>query len=86
MSGKKLSRERRMVGLTQHKLSQATGISVGRISFAETGRCELTSEEKQRIREVLRGNLLRAAEYLEARKLAIVRKVVGDRNAKIISL
>ena len=49
-----LGKKRRMVGLTQHQLSHETGIPVGRIVFAETGRADLEPSEVEKIQNVLR--------------------------------
>lgn len=49
----KLRKQRRMLGLTQHRISILTKIPLGRIVYAETGRTKLTAEEVERIRVVL---------------------------------
>lgn len=49
----KLRKQRRMLGLTQHRLSVLTRISLTRIAYGETGRIELTDDEVQRIEHVL---------------------------------
>ncbi len=46
-----------MLGLTQHQLSQETGIAVGRIVFAETDRIVLEPHELDRIRSAFRRRL-----------------------------
>jgi predicted transcriptional regulator len=53
-SGRTIQRKRQLVGLTQHTLSKATNIPVQRITFAETGRVDLTPDELDRIWNVLR--------------------------------
>jgi DNA-binding XRE family transcriptional regulator len=50
----KLKKYRRMVGLTQHALSRLTGIPLGRLVYAETGRLKLTDEEIQLIKSAIR--------------------------------
>lgn len=52
-----IARRRRMLGLTQHQLSQETGIAVGRIVFAETDRIVLEPHELDRIRSAFRRRL-----------------------------
>jgi hypothetical protein len=49
----KLKKQRRMLGLTQHRISSLTKIPLGRITFAETGRIKLTATEVARIQDVL---------------------------------
>jgi DNA-binding XRE family transcriptional regulator len=49
-----LAERRRMCGLTQHQMARETGIPIGRIVFAETGRTELTPAELTRIKSVLK--------------------------------
>ncbi len=49
-----LARKRRLVGLTQHSLSEATGIPVARIAYGETGRIVFEPTELDKIRAVLR--------------------------------
>lgn len=49
----KLARQRRAMGLTQHKLGRGAGIPRWKITFAETGRTKLTADEVQRIEQVL---------------------------------
>lgn len=49
-----IARRRKMCGLTQHALAEATGIAVSRIVFAETGRLDLEPTEIETIRNVLR--------------------------------
>jgi transcriptional regulator with XRE-family HTH domain len=49
-----LAKRRRMLGLTQHQVAQATGIPVNKIVFAETGRCILEPSELDAIRSVLK--------------------------------
>jgi predicted transcriptional regulator len=53
-SGKTISRRRRLVGLTQHALAKKSRVPVQKITFAETGRAELTPEELNRIWSALR--------------------------------
>jgi len=55
-----LGRRRRMVGLTQHDVAKATGISVSRIVFAETGRIDLEPAEVEKVHNVLRQRARRA--------------------------
>jgi transcriptional regulator with XRE-family HTH domain len=50
---KKLRELRRSTGLTQHELARLTGMSVGRIAFAETKRLTLTASEIEKIRLTL---------------------------------
>jgi predicted transcriptional regulator len=49
-----LGKRRKSVGLTQHQLSRETGIAVGRIVFAETGRVDLEPFEVEKIQSVLK--------------------------------
>jgi predicted transcriptional regulator len=49
-----IARMRRRTGLTQHQLSEETGIGVNRIVFFETGRLALLPDEVDRVRSVLR--------------------------------
>jgi transcriptional regulator with XRE-family HTH domain len=67
--GRSLARKRRQLGLTQHDLARAVGISVNRLVFAETGRVTLEPETLHKIRHVLRKHarrMLRKLEELEA--------------------
>jgi len=50
---RKLARQRRMMGLSQHELARLTAIPFSRICWAESGRRKLTYEEVQRIKSVL---------------------------------
>ena len=59
-----LAKKRRMVGMTQHNLARQTGISIGRIVFAETGRVALTPEEVERVQNVLRQRARKALEVV----------------------
>jgi transcriptional regulator with XRE-family HTH domain len=49
-----LAKLRRRTGMTQHQLSDETGIAVGRIVFFETERSELLPQEIDKVRSVLR--------------------------------
>lgn len=49
---KQLARQRRAMGLTQHRLGHDARIPPWKITFAETGRVKLTPEEVQRIKDV----------------------------------
>ena len=60
---KTLKKNRRMVGLSQHELAKRTGIRVGRIAFAETGRRTLTATEIEKIQAAI---ARRAAEVVAA--------------------
>jgi DNA-binding XRE family transcriptional regulator len=67
--GRSLARKRRQLGLTQHDLAKAVGISVNRLVFAETGRVLLDSETMHKIRHALRKHarrMLRKLDELEA--------------------
>ena len=44
---------RRMSGLNQYGLAGRSGVSRTRLSLAECGETELTSEEEQKIRKIL---------------------------------
>jgi predicted transcriptional regulator len=57
-----LGRRRRMVGLTQHDVAQATGIPVGRIVFAETGRIDLEPAEVEKVETCLKKRARKAME------------------------
>lgn len=49
-----MARRRRSLGITQHQLAKDSGVSVGRISYAETGRLELTPDELDSIQAVIK--------------------------------
>lgn len=49
----KLKKQRRMVGFTQHALSRATGIPLGRLVYAETGCTKLTIQEIEQIKSAI---------------------------------
>lgn len=55
-----LGRKRKMCGITQHQLARDTGIPVGRIVFAETGRADLEPNEIEKVQDVLRKRARRA--------------------------
>lgn len=48
-----LRQRRKLCGFTQFELARATGLPPWKITFAETGRCRLTSEEIEKIKGVL---------------------------------
>jgi predicted transcriptional regulator len=50
---KTLKRQRQLLGLTQHELAHSAKISPWKITFGETGRVRLTSEEIQRVKTAL---------------------------------
>lgn len=52
--GRTLANRRRLLGLTQHDVSQQARIPINRIVFAETGRCDLEPEEVERVWDVFR--------------------------------
>jgi len=58
LTGKKahefIARKRRMVGLTQHELARQSNLSVSRLVWFETGRCDLEPEELGRIKDALK--------------------------------
>jgi hypothetical protein len=64
---KKLAKQRRMLGLSQHELSRRADVKFSRLTFAETGRVRLTESELDRIRLVL---------TQRARRIAIALAVV----------
>jgi transcriptional regulator with XRE-family HTH domain len=64
--GRTISRKRKLVGLTQHSLAQASGVNVQRISFAETGRITLEPEEINRIRKALKNRAAKAMDAVSA--------------------
>ncbi len=49
-----LGKKRRMCGITQHQLSHETGIPIGKIVYAETGRVDLEPSEVAKIQNVLK--------------------------------
>jgi predicted transcriptional regulator len=49
---KQLKRRRKQLGLTQFDLAKKARVQYSRITFAETGRCQLTTEEIHRIENV----------------------------------
>jgi len=49
---KELKRRRKQLGLTQFDLAKKARLQYSRITFAETGRCQLTAEEIRRIENV----------------------------------
>jgi transcriptional regulator with XRE-family HTH domain len=49
---KELKRRRKQPGLTQFELAKQARLQYSRITFAETGRCQLTAEEIRRIEKV----------------------------------
>jgi transcriptional regulator with XRE-family HTH domain len=51
---RQLAKKRRMLGLTQHQVSRLTGISLNRLVYAETGRTELSPEERERCMSLFR--------------------------------
>jgi predicted transcriptional regulator len=51
---KSLVKQRRMVGLNQHDVSQRAKVSLGRLVYAESGRLELESDEIERIQRVIK--------------------------------
>ena len=55
--GRTIAKRRRAVGLTQHQLSDLTGIAAMRICFIETDRCVALPDELDRIRQALRQRL-----------------------------
>ena len=64
-----LKKQRRMVGLTQLELARLAEISYSRLTFFESRRLRLTSEERRRIRVVF------------AKRAEQVAQTVGGRNA-----
>jgi DNA-binding XRE family transcriptional regulator len=54
IADKQLGKKRRMLGLTQHQVAQATGISLNRLVFAETGRMDLEPDERAKVMQLLR--------------------------------
>lgn len=52
---------RRMAGFTQYRLATRSGVSRTKLSLAECGDVELTSEEQRRIKEILFQELHRQA-------------------------
>lgn len=52
--GRTLAKRRRMLGATQHDIARATGLSINRVVFIETGRVVPEPEELDRIRHALR--------------------------------
>jgi hypothetical protein len=64
--GRGIAKKRRLLGMTQHQISQATGIGVNRIVFFETGRCLLLPEEIDTIRSVLRKRAQKSLELVSA--------------------
>jgi predicted transcriptional regulator len=63
-AGRSLARKRKSVGLTQHQLAAAAGLSVAKIAFVETGRASLEPDELHRIRKVLKKQAQRAMDSL----------------------
>jgi len=61
-----IARKRHLVGLTQHKLAEASGIAVQRITTFETGRLVLEDQELDRIRVVLKKRALKAMDAVGA--------------------
>lgn len=49
---RELKRRRQQLGLTQFELAKKARVGYTRITFAETGRCQLTAEEIERIEAV----------------------------------
>jgi DNA-binding transcriptional regulator YiaG len=66
MNAKALKKLRRAVGMTQHALSVATGITETRLCFCETGRLTLTREEVELIRAAIQKRLEQNAELIGA--------------------
>jgi transcriptional regulator with XRE-family HTH domain len=64
--GRTISRKRRMVGLTQHSLAEASGVNVQRITYFETGRLLLEPQELDRIRKALKNRAQKAMDTVSA--------------------
>lgn len=58
---KDLRELRHMIGFTQFRLAARSGVSRTKLSLAECGETELTSQEEQGIRKVLHQELQRQA-------------------------
>lgn len=58
---KDLRELRHMISFTQFRLAARSGVSRTKLSLAECGETELTSQEAQRIRKVLHQELQRQA-------------------------
>ena len=48
-----LKRQRRYLGMTQHELAKVANVAPWKITFAETGRAELTADEIERVKVAL---------------------------------
>ena len=64
--GRTISKKRKLVGLTQHSLAQASGVNVQRITFFETGRLALDPDEIERIRKALKTRAVKAMDAVSA--------------------
>jgi hypothetical protein len=64
--GRGIAKKRRLLGLTQHQVSQATGIGVNRLVFFETGRATLLPDEIDTIRSVFRKRAQKAMDAVSA--------------------
>jgi len=56
-----LAKRRRDLGLTQHSLSRLTGIPLTKLTFAESGRADLTVDEVATIQKVLKERVRKLA-------------------------
>lgn len=62
---KDLRELRRMIGFTQFRLAGRSGVNRTRLSLAESGDVELTSQEEQKLRKVLHQELQRQAQAID---------------------
>jgi transcriptional regulator with XRE-family HTH domain len=59
VSNRWITRKRKSLGLTQHELARQSRVPFSRVSYAETGRIQLTTDELERIEGVFRNRARR---------------------------